>query len=312
MKIPGAVLFVYVDIQRQGVEQPQFETDVELGALLPRGQGIAHGLDLVSGLLDEVGRKPHVERLVHVDRREVGKTDDVIAAVGQVVVARKTVRSTDFQQIHLAADALPEGFARHDPRSGDRRKESETMARYEVFRTVVAEVELHQVAVVIPIGKTSGEALLAVRKHLVLIVGGLVVDLLFLVVDEQGVDVVAAERARIFDLPLQRDLTVTVTPRGSSQIGRSGRADVLQVVVESPVAVVGIVGHFVVIGRKRTVSRRIGLVVERDHAPDLQSFGDEIEVLVHREGRGDVLRVAPSVSAAQQGVRIDVRGTAVP
>ena len=63
----------------------------------------------------------------------------------------------------------------------------------------------------------SGKALLAVREHLVLIIGGLIVDLLLLVVDEQGVDVVFAERARIFDLPLQRDLTVTVPPRGGSR-----------------------------------------------------------------------------------------------
>ena len=308
----GTIFLVNVDVQRQGVEQSQFKSYVKFGALLPRGQGIAHGLDLVSGLLDEVGRKPHVERLVHVDRREIGETDDIVAAVGQIVVARKTVRSTDFQQVHLAADTFPERFARHDPRSGDRGEKPETTTRYEVLRAVVAEVELHQVAVVIPIGKTSGETLLAVRKHLVLIIGGLIVDLLLLVVDEQGVDVVFAERARIFDLPLQRDLTVTVPPRGGSQIGRSGRADALQVVVESPVAVVGIVGHFVIIGRKRTVSRRIGLVVERDHAPNLQSLGDEIEVLVHREGRGDVLRMALSVSAAQQGIRIDVRRTTVP
>ena len=137
----GTIFLVNVDVQRQGVEQSQFKSYVKFGALLPRGQGIAHGLDLVSGLLDEVGRKPHVERLVHVDRREIGETDDIVAAVGQIVVARKTVRSTDFQIgdiVFQEIDILPELLFRNPVTDRSRREESPTFTPFITIRAIIS------------------------------------------------------------------------------------------------------------------------------------------------------------------------------
>ena len=98
-----------------------------------------------------------------------------------------TVGGFEFDHADHVADRCEEFFVRDDVPHGDRREETEAVVGREVLRAVVAEVTLDEVAVVVVVGDTARNALMAVGKRFFRVVGAFAhVVLLRLLEEEHG------------------------------------------------------------------------------------------------------------------------------
>ena len=112
-----------------------------------------------------------------------------------------------------------------------------------------------------------------------------------------------AERAGVVDLGLERQLAVTVLAARRAQVGGSGVGRVAGVAVIARLVDI-VVGQLVHERRERTVDGRVDAVVEGRHARCAQALGDEVEVLVDGQRRGEVAAELVAVAAAQLGVGV--------
>ena len=293
----------------QAVEQADLHAHVEFAALLPRSVGIA--VDRQNGPVfpNMVRADVDVVPLIHIDGGQIGEAVGILRR--DDVVADQTVRNAEFQQIHLILDGAPEGFVRNDPPCGHRGEEAEALARREVLRAVVAEIGLHQIALVESVGDAAGQTLLAIGQHGVLLRVGDVHHALLLVVDQRGAHVVfLVKGAVIVQLHLKGQLAVAVLAARGAQIGRARVGRFAHVAVIARI-VDAVIGQLVQERRERAVDGRIDAVVEGRHSRRAQALGDEPEILIHGQRRGEMAAELVAVPAAQLGIGIGEQ-TAVP
>lgn len=99
------------------------------------------------------------------------------------------------------------------------REEAETMAGREVFGAVVAEVTLDEIAVVVVVGDTAGDTLMAVGQCLLGVGLGRVGDVLLrLLIEEQGTDGVPAEGPGVVERRLEIERTRTARRLAERQV----------------------------------------------------------------------------------------------
>ena len=178
------------------------------------------------------------------------------------------------------------------------------MAGREVFGAVVAEVTLDEIAVIVVVGDTAGDTLMAVGQCLLGVGLGRVGDVLLrLLIEEQGTDGVPAEGPGVVERRLEIERTRTARRLAERQVlltDERGRSED-QIIV--------------VIATYRQVLRRllragqmlVILSVEGDLGAGRQSGGDPVaKVLLEVDRRGgripELLAISP---LGQFDVRID-------
>ena len=134
---------------------------------------------------------------------------------------------------------------------------------------------------------------------------------LLLVVDQRGAHVVfLVKGAVIVQLHLKGQLAVAVLAARGAQIGRARVGRFAHVAVIARI-VDAVIGQLVQERRERAVDGRIDAVVEGRHSRRAQALGDEPEILIHGQRRGEMATELVAVPAAQLGIGIGEQ-TAVP
>ena len=224
-----------------------------------------------------------------LQRRVVGET----TAAADLVVTDRTVRSADFQNVDLVAQRLPERLVADHVTDGIRGEETEALARGEVLRTVVTEVELGEVLVAEGVGHAAGDTDIPVGPRLQ--IGGRTQHALAAHVEqEQGAHaVIVGEYAVVGGRRLEVDrrpaLGIDVI---EAHVTRSGHD-----LVEHQIALIVAAGRMVLVGVVLAGDAVVAVDIPRELGVHLQALGDDIrEVLRQRDERLGhrpvVLRVA--------------------
>lgn len=133
--------------------------EIELLGLFPAYVGVREFAEADRGVL--AGRRAEIVFAA----ADHGFVVDETAVAADLVVAHQTVGGFEFDHADHVADRCEEFFVRDDVPHGDRREETEAVVGREVLRAVVAEVTLDEVAVVVVVGDTARNALMAVGKR---------------------------------------------------------------------------------------------------------------------------------------------------
>ena len=261
------------------VEESQVESDVAFGLDLP--------VDVVVGEEQVVDTGTHAVRCRGSDSLVEGvsvgcERCPVEEAVGtRIVVTRAADREADLQVVHHALEAFGiELLVGDEVADTHGREESEPVVLGEGLAAGVAEVTLDEVAVVVRIGDTAHDALLAVGKHRI------VVLFLLLRVEQHGADVVhVVEGALVVDGALNVDFA-QVAVRRELRVFDFGRArgGRREDQVAGGIALAGVVEARPVVAQCGGAS----VVVEADACAGAQTLGDELQILVERDFRLDL------------------------
>ena len=136
-------------------------------------------------------------RATVVDDVRVGRVHKAVAAY--LAVTDKTIAATELHETHHTAQGLEESLIADYPSCRESGEETIALARRKVFGTVIADVELSQVAVLPIVSSTSDESYLSVWN--VGIGGGIIAGVL--VVEYQCPDMVVAELSVVVERGLE-------------------------------------------------------------------------------------------------------------
>src|SRR5690606_13196631 len=155
---------VGLDVQH-AVEKPGFDAEVVLGGGFPPHVDTDFILRLTGvGVALVFTERVAVYTLVH--GIEVGET-----AAADVAVAHLAPGGAEFKEVHHGLDTFEERLVRDHPSEANRREKAIPLFGHEVFRPVVAEVDLGQVLVAERIRTPARDAEAAVRQGRLQVVG---------------------------------------------------------------------------------------------------------------------------------------------
>ena len=294
-----AALAEIVRLNAEFAEQRDFGSDIEFVGFLPADRIVGPVAQAQSGIgriagAELIGAAARVDRLV-VDKAPVA---------ADLVVTHDTVGGFELHQVEHVAQRSEEFLLGKHPTDGTRREEAETMAGREVFGAVVAEVTLDEIAVVVVVGDTAGDTLMAVGQCLLGVGLGRVGDVLLrLLIEEQGTDGVPAEGPGVVERRLEIERTRTARRLAERQVlltDERGRS-------EDQIIVVIATYRQVLRRLLRAGQMQVILSVEGDLGAGRQSGGDPVaKVLLEVDRRGgripELLAISP---LGQFDVRID-------
>ena len=260
------------------VEDRDVDTDVLLSGNLPghvvgSEGGVVHTVLPVADSRGLDGTEVVDIVAAVVDGVEVGETDV------HGVVADLTPGVAELELIEPSGSGLHEFLARESPTYGESGEETPAVIVSEILRTVVAEIDISEVAVVVVVEELAGKRKILLSHRILDIVadilssGERIVGVLYV-----GAYVVEAEVAVVVEEEVDEEATRAIIVR--ALVHRLHVEDLVENdLTGSLIAAVGIpaVGLLIVLDLRKVVG------VVADTASEFKAFSDEAEILLKRD-----------------------------
>ena len=289
------------------LEQTQFHGVVGLVGGFPRDGfvGVTDYIDSFVRYPAELTEGSLQVRTVHV---HLGEIVEAVSGVADVIVTHQAVRGAQLQVVDiLVFDLLEPGLVGDYPGAAEGREEAPSVTLVETFGTIVTEVEFGEVALVPAVGETSGQAGVAGRQG-ELQGAGVGVQLLAGREDQQAGHFVLAEFAGIVEPAFG------IHRIGDGLVLLAVLQVIRTVIVDAFYVVLTRVGIIAVQGVPEGGEVAVHLVVRQtcqvEERHELQTRGDETQVLVQLHGCNHLGTLGVAVTSDQVGVRVGI-GTVV-